>query len=61
MEVFLDLLGFFAIMTLEKVGSFTCIKVLNKISERMLFDTLLEPIEEHRHKLLNILLHHDID
>jgi hypothetical protein len=45
-------------MAAKKIGGLSCIEIINKSVERMLFDSNLEPIEEHRNKLLYILLHH---
>ncbi len=61
MEIFLDFLCFFAVVTLEYVCSFSCVKIINQVSKWMFLDSFLKTIEKHWDKLLNILLHHDID
>lgn len=48
-------------MAFEQIRCFAWIEILNNISERCLMNKALESIEEHRDKLLDILLHHDID
>ena len=48
-------------MTAEQVSIFSMIEVINQPSQRMLLDTTFQPIKEHRHKFLYILLDHDID
>lgn len=60
-EIFLNFLGLLAIMTTEEVGRLSCVKVINQFSQRMLLDSDLQAIEEHRYEFLNILLDHDID
>ena len=47
-------------MTIEHVGCSAGIAVIDKSSEGSAFDTILEVIEEHQDKLLDILLHYDI-
>ena len=61
MEILLYFLGLLTIVTLEQVGRLASIEILHQIPERMLLNTLLQPIKEHRNKLLDILLHHNIN
>lgn len=61
MEIFLYFFGLFAVVALEQIGCFSCVKVLDEISQGMFLDALLETVEEHGDKLLDILLHHDIN
>ena len=48
-------------MATEQVSIFSMVEVINQPSQRMLLDATFQPIKEHRHKLLHILLDHDID
>lgn len=61
MEIFLYFFCLFAVVTLEQIGCFSSVKVLDEISQGMFLDALLEAVEEHGDKLLDILLHHDVD
>ena len=61
MEILLYFFGLLTIVTLEQVGRLASIEILHQIPERMFLDALLQPIKEHGNKLLDILLHHNIN
>ena len=61
MEILFDLFSFFTIMAFKDVCSFSCVKVLNQVSQRMFFNTFLQSVKEHGYEFLNILLHHYIN
>ena len=48
-------------MTVEKVGRLSSVKIVYNSFERSIFNSSFQVIKEHSDKLLNILLHHNVD
>ena len=61
MESFLHFFCLLTAVAFEKVGSLTHIEIRDQFAENSARKASFQPIEEHRDKLLNILLNEYID